>query len=1318
MDRSILVGVVLLAAAAAATNCGSANNDDGTPYDISGLVNPNLKPDAGIEDAGADAAALPPTDCRPAITAQPLPLRTVTHDGAALPETRRVFVDDMFALFRSLCGGCHVDGNQGGWQVTRTGFNAQAARESLASMLRNDSIDRVMPPGSVGGKLAKDRTAEDPSNELMRMLKAYIAAGSLKFSYEEPAFTPSLDPVTGEATVDPRTLSPFRLPAEVAGAQTNLGSCIPDKGLYATETAKMKELDSKILNIVINPKGNLVERIGLPQRLQDTDLFTFDTVTLAKHGVIAWAPAYPAFVDNARAIRHVRVPTGASIGFDKATQLFKIPEGTRFYRTLLKEVTELDGAKRWRKAETQLIVVWNNDPNYTGFRSVTAVFGSYLWDEDETEATLVTDPHKDGSPFRDHMVTYIQDEAKAAALVAKAKEKNYPDPGFDLIAQSAHHYVVPGSRRCVECHQGSRSQNFVLGFQPLQINRRPVGQGGIIEPVGQDELTQLDRFINYGLIKGVTSADDIVKLEDSQGTRKPRNEYELLAQGYMLHACANCHNPRGSASEYNSALLADLDLEPSATGGIFQFPLDRFSKTIARGGADAKAIPYITPSLFDIPGYDDGGAKHLFWYSKCGSGFSVVPTTRAVAEGGMEVACSFDCKLAPWRSLIYRGVDAPFVYSDDLALYPSMPMHTPGYDCDAPRRLAEWMVSIPSRKKLDSDRYRFECQVGLTPDFPYFLPDRSEQPYVEVQPGQEGYAQAQMDAEQRLAIYRGVSSISYVSMEPRNYSSSPPKYESCYGHADIVDLNVLRDPAKTPVPADASGVNQDGIPENVHWVIYDPTQIPGTWYPRRGDWKEILVDKKVPPPPTNDASGAGALKYDHEKLVFGLLGTTKLTDTMRVFASKKLPMGLWETLNENQVPKTCDFTGVPKVSAYANAPPTWMKNSPVPLNGEAPVYLSSPGEYVYGQICAHCHGAKADSAGREATSLATMTGGNAAVTSFKAGIGLEENRINTFQPYASDVNNLTSDDWAARYYSWMALGGTKQTIPNSILSGVATADVLGSPRPSFTPPTDANMLSGPEDLCKWTLPATSDLALGTVFSAEGDTARPVVYPDDAKRYGWRAIATSPLSLVTALDGMFRLKGDPLVRNNGDEELWQRLCALDNPRPVRVLSLVTRTDGKLWHYHPLGSLYAAEDYPADAPVADHLGRVTNGINAQTNFGPWCIRSPASEADLAIIEETRNEILASWTRKYPGTPGTLIPYCPKLTKSGTPYIPSYASDAPGHPLLVGPHLNLEALLKWSIRGAINAGLATFVHVDAISQGIVKPTPGYNECELRGK
>src|SRR5262249_47559110 len=157
---------------------------------------------------------------------------------------------------------------------------------------------------------------------------------------------------------------------------------------------------------------------------------------------------------------------------------------------------------------------------------------------------------------------------------------------------------------------------------------------------------------------------DVVPLERSQGARTPRNNYELVAQGYLVGNCQHCHNPRGYPSVQSPSLINVLNFLPSETGGIFQFPLERFSPRIGRGITGTTPIPYITPSLVDLPRVDvrsGGQAADIFVHA---------PTASEIVW----------VAYAPWRSLIYRNVDGPFAYVDDLAIYPHMPFNSAGYD--------------------------------------------------------------------------------------------------------------------------------------------------------------------------------------------------------------------------------------------------------------------------------------------------------------------------------------------------------------------------------------------------------------------------------------------------------------------------------------------------------------------------------------------------------------------------------------------------------------------------------------------------------------
>ena len=127
----------------------------------------------------------------------------------------------------------------------------------------------------------------------------------------------------------------------------------------------------------------------------------------------------------------------------------------------------------------------------TGANRQNALFGTYIWNEDETTATFATQPYRDQDPkaWADIVRTYITDEllyqdildtttGSVDGAVAKAIKDHPDEPAYRDLLQ---HYAIPGKLRCVQCHMGSPTQDFVLGFIPLQVKRRATGTGGTYE---------------------------------------------------------------------------------------------------------------------------------------------------------------------------------------------------------------------------------------------------------------------------------------------------------------------------------------------------------------------------------------------------------------------------------------------------------------------------------------------------------------------------------------------------------------------------------------------------------------------------------------------------------------------------------------------------------------------------------------------------------------------------------------------------------------------------------------------------------------------
>ncbi len=1242
-------------------------------------------------DASTGTAPSGPATCLQA-RAQSYPQRLVAMSTQVQSQATGnvVLGSDLFQMFNETCNPCHTAAadppGQGGFQIVEeVDFSTRMTQAVIDHVTHAvcpqdpeplSPYDPMPPCSSPDGETFSTRATTEPIWQFATLVQEWINAGQPTAFTPPPMASGAGDggaPATDAGSVDGGSVSSFVLSAHNGNAMTNIGTCVPGTGLIGIETEKSAQLDAMFAAAKVSSTGTAVQRIGLPEHLGDTDLFTLDSAVLAQYGVIGYAPAYPLWTDNAGKLRYVRVPRGQSIHFDKATQKFSIPPNTRFYKTFMKEISDTDGSYRWRKIETRLIVSRPDQTAADGTVTQSALFGTYQWNADESDAVLVQTPLNDGQPFSDTLFYYNTDEQLAADVLSAQPT----DPEEALLEQGAiRHYAIPGSPRCIQCHMGSESESFVLGFMPLQINRRPQGTGGVIEPAGPDELTQLQRFIDAGLITGIDSPSDILLLEQSEGSRTPRNGYELVAQGYVLGNCAHCHNPRGLPTVQNPVLAGVLDFLPTAAGGspiggLFQFPLERYSPRIGRGLTGTTPIPYVTPSLVDLPKLDpNSGSQEGDWFVY-GSGTAV-----------------YLIDYAPWRSLIYRNVDNPFAYTDDFALYPHMPMNSPGYDPRAKQILGSWMVSIPAvRKHPEIPEYAYQTDGTVTDDFGGSVVDWTPQPYAEVPPGDPDYDAAVAAAKQRLSVFQtGVNPA--VTLAPGGTTYS--RYLDPGETSDILDPDVIADPVCHPIPVGVTGLAATNpLPEHPHWVNTDLTQAPGPWAPRQPNWGSVLVEQQIPAPSLACGSAAGQqLAYQDMVTAVGLLPNATL-DQVSDYATTAVPFGLW------QVEPGCDFSSTSTAGSFTGAArPHWM--DVVDVDANAPVYSETPGAAIFKMICINCHGPNADSNGRLAQNLATMTGGNALVADFRDGLfgpvgapADNDNRSVVFGdaalqaivktggvPVGPNWTGVTVDDRAARYMAWMGLGGTSVNIPVAVLQLVAITKVLNQERLLEGASLSANMLSQTKALCLGLLgPTYSDALAGAGFDA-----RPGHGYLDAK--------------ITHLN-------HSLIPENGDAEMWLHLCSMANPAPIHVLTIdfVPPPNGRVLLDVPTiqdsnydlriagGSLVANSTYPAGVAIGNSSGGVDPSLDA-SNEWPWCVDDNLAAPNLKPAIEQSG-----------------LPMCPAAVSS-TAETGCEQSNSPNC-------FGNDQANAWAVRGAINAGFSVFTYVRSIEN--TGPLPDYNQCNL---
>ncbi|MEY4514300.1 MAG: hypothetical protein RLZZ450_6422, partial [Pseudomonadota bacterium] len=912
---------------------GGANAQDGAV----------AQPVGSDTDGGPGNRDVPEEPCRP-VLGQPGPARAqIMVEGAAapVPDSSNSFtVQQLYEDFDTNCGACHGNKLMQDKLVVRTvdDFKSQVGQSSLDSIKSLDR-DKVMPKDT---RLLSERPPNGGVAVFARRLEAWLKAGQVD---------PFVDPVAAsvESPAAPATQDgpPYALNKQLGSALTNMGSCIPAKALVSSDVEPMDKLDTVFAQVM--------KFADLPKKLSDTDLFTLDSQQLAKRGVISFAPGYTLWADDAHKMRYVRVPRGTSIKFEPGTQSFDIPENTRFYKTFLKEVKDRDGNIGYRKMETRLIIARKSvEKPGADLPEIKAVYGSYQWNADETEATLLDEPYKDGNDFADHVTEYVKDEQLNDEIIAKMDR--YLNP---FKEGAKRHYAIPGADRCVQCHLGQSS--FVLGFLPLQIRRRPMGEGGVIEPAEPDELNQLERFIDYGLVTGLTKAEiarKILPLEKSQGERNPRNNHELIAQGYMLGNCAHCHNPNGYTSRTAPLLKNVLSFLPSADGGgIFQFPLDRVSPRIKRSLPLAEnlnvdpasmlmeneepfvaEIPYLTTSLYEI---SSGPSSPYNWRDPLSVPYSV--------DWGAKRRIYAPPTIAPWRSLIFRNVESGFTYSDDTTIFPHMPQSTAGHDCRAPQLLGEWMLSIPSLDvEYEKDLVRYER-------------DNRPQPSVEVPIGHPRYAEALAAAEQRVANFANDAVITECSNKP-----------------DIIDVNAASlEPRLWADSVLNAKSNQwpRRIPERPHWVSLDTRSVmSASWTPRNTKWKQSLVEGTIP------ASIVGQPEEKQQALLLPLLRKAQWDQEFKNFALEQVPFGYWVKKPE------CKLDDVKKGSEYPPDPRWSWLGLQSAAQREQPVYSQAPGAAIFGMICINCHGASFEANGRQANVVGEITGGRVEVANFRDGL--------------------------------------------------------------------------------------------------------------------------------------------------------------------------------------------------------------------------------------------------------------------------------------------------------------------------------------------
>jgi len=192
-----------------------------------------------------------------------------------------------------------------------------------------------------------------------------------------------------------------------------------------------------------------------------------------------------------------------------------------------------------------------------------------------------------------------------------------------------------------------------------------MGGAGREAPVGTDELSQLTRLANYGVLAGITP-DAAPKLEASGGTRQPRNIHELRYQAYATGNCAHCHNEKGYAAKQGIAMVLappsvfqfSRGVTAQVGGGTLMIPSDPGNSVIykhVRFPTQVQGTDAILHMPLHTPGIDCNGVNLLGkWITSLPR--SVTPTPDEITMA-LDSAANYDSGCRPADDITWLDED-------------------------------------------------------------------------------------------------------------------------------------------------------------------------------------------------------------------------------------------------------------------------------------------------------------------------------------------------------------------------------------------------------------------------------------------------------------------------------------------------------------------------------------------------------------------------------------------------------------------------------------------------------------------------------------
>jgi uncharacterized repeat protein (TIGR03806 family) len=271
------------------------------------------------------------------------------------------------------------------------------------------------------------------------------------------------------------------------------------------------EVSPVVMNLADVPYANLSEYKFFKGEIKNQ---------LPSYGVIPFKPASELFTDYALKSRFVWLPNGTKATYTSDAEVLNLPVGSALIKTFY--YNNVQPSNTTKIIETRLMIKTTEANEETdGW-----IFAEYLWNADQTDATLQTQ----GSTIS---ISWLDQNSESQTI----------------------DYKIPSTNDCKTCHD-NYGKSKPIGIKPQNLNNTFNYTTGA--------KNQLVKWMEFGYLENI-ELSTIVSTVDFKDSSK---SLDLRVRSYFDINCAHCHQDGGNAEYMETIRMAFNQTSNSSNMGV------------------------------------------------------------------------------------------------------------------------------------------------------------------------------------------------------------------------------------------------------------------------------------------------------------------------------------------------------------------------------------------------------------------------------------------------------------------------------------------------------------------------------------------------------------------------------------------------------------------------------------------------------------------------------------------------------------------------------------------------------------------------------